>query len=179
MEHDHTYTEDDAYAIAEALVQAGSHLHSDGPGWKTCCPCCDHQTLSVAAADGNLMVTCHRGCDRMEILRALREAGLFEFKQSAASEIAARVWAAAQRKPWFDMKENSKRDILRAFCYRSEKCGKVEFHFSSLDIALEAHCSPLTALKRTPELEQEGWLIKVTPAHGPMPACQVETCYSG
>jgi 5S rRNA maturation endonuclease (ribonuclease M5) len=72
-----------AEGIAEALKG-----HRSGAGWMAQCPAHEDRnpSLSIAEADGKVLVNCHAGCPQDDVIAALRDRGLWPEAQHSEAE---------------------------------------------------------------------------------------------
>jgi putative DNA primase/helicase len=54
--------------------------HKSGNGWMARCPCHDDSKASLSVRDGDhgVLVTCHAGCDRQDVISKLKDRGLWQ-----------------------------------------------------------------------------------------------------
>ena len=66
---------------AEEIAAGLGGGHRNGQGWMACCPAHDDHNPSLALTDregGGVLVHCHAGCPQDDVIKALRQRGLWQ-----------------------------------------------------------------------------------------------------
>lgn len=112
----------DFWPSAQTVAEALGHARGSGSQWYACCPTHDdqHASLSIGTAEsGQLLVNCHAGCPREDVIAALKGRNLW--RSSVAYFTPQPVQPATPREPVVaQLKPRVERTIVATYDYCDE-----------------------------------------------------------